>query len=130
MNADSVLAVFASAVRGVPGVRRVDRFQALLADTLSDPVARRWSHQFPANVSVELVITLTPLSIWRGNIATHGSPYDFDSNVPLIFFGAGVRPGKHAEFVRTVDLAPTLAVLAGVKPTQPIDGVVLQAAIR
>lgn len=130
VNADSVLAVFASAVRGVPGVRRVDRFEALLADTLSDPVARRWSHQFPANVSVELVITLTPLSIWRGNIATHGSPYDFDSNVPLIFFGAGVRPGKHAEFVRTVDLAPTLAVLAGVKPTQPIDGVVLQAAIR
>lgn len=130
VNADSVLAEFAKAVRGIAGVRRVDRFQALLADTLTDPIARRWSHQFPPGVNVELVITLTPYSIWRGNIATHGSPYDFDSNVPIIFAGAGVLPGKHAEFVRTVDIAPTLAAIAGVKPTQPIDGVVLKAAIR
>ena len=129
VNADSVLAAFAATVRAVPGVARVDRFQSLLADTLADPVARRWSHQFPSTANVELVITLTPLSIWQGNIATHGSPYDFDSNVPLIFSGAGVRPGRHAEFVRTVDLAPTLAALAGIKPTERIDGVVLTSAI-
>ncbi len=130
VNADSVLAAFAATVRAVPGVARVDRFQSLLADTLADPVARRWSHQFPSTANVELVITLTPLSIWQGNIATHGSPYDFDSNVPLIFSGAGVRPGLHAEFVRTVDLAPTLAALAGIKPTERIDGVVLTSALR
>lgn len=130
VSADSVLSAFAIAIRSVPGVGRVDRFRPMLADTLTDPIARRWSHQFPSNSNVELVITLTPLSIWRGNIATHGSPYDFDSNVPMIFAGAGVRPGKYPEFVRTVDLAPTLAALAGVKPTQAIDGVVLKAAIR
>ncbi|MEP6618328.1 MAG: alkaline phosphatase family protein [bacterium] len=130
VNADSVLDAFAASIRKVSGVSRVDHFQALLADTLSDPIARRWSHQFPTNANVELVITLTPLSIWRGNIATHGSPYDYDSNVPLVFAGAGVQPGKHTEFVRTVDLAPTVAALVGVKPTQPIDGVVLQSAIR
>ncbi len=130
VNGDSVLAAFADQVRKLPGVARVDRFKALLADTLTDPIARRWSHQFPANTTVDLVVTLTPFSLWRGNIASHGSPYDYDSNVPLVFYGAGVQPGKHGEFVRTVDLAPTLAALAGVKPTERLDGVILRGALK
>jgi arylsulfatase A-like enzyme len=79
---------------------------------------------------VELVVTLTPFSLWRGNVSSHGSPYDYDSNVPLVFYGAGVKPGKHGEFVRTVDLAPTLAFLAGVAPLEKLDGVVLRSALK
>ena len=79
---------------------------------------------------IELIVTLTPLSIFGGNVASHGSPYDYDSHVPLIFYGAGVKPGRHTEFVRTVDLAPTLAAIAGVKPTERLDGVVLKQAVR
>lgn len=129
-SADSAIDAFAAAARSIPGVLRVDHVRALLADTLSDPIARRWSHQFPVTTVIELVVTLTPLSTWGGNIASHGSPYDYDSHVPLIFFGTGVRPGRYPAFVRTVDLAPTLARLAGVRPTERLDGVVLTAAIR
>jgi arylsulfatase A-like enzyme len=111
-------------------VRRVDRFRALVADTANDPIARRWAHQFPATAPIELIVTLTPLSTWVGNIAAHGSPYDYDSHVPLIFYGAGVRPGKYSEFVRTVDLAPTLAELAGVRPKERVDGVVLRGVLK
>jgi hypothetical protein len=129
VNADSVLSSLATSLRAIPGIARVDWFKKLLADTATDPIARRWSHQFPADAPVDLVITLTPFSLWRGNISSHGSPYDYDSNVPLVFYGAGVQTGKHAEFVRTVDLAPTLAALAGVRPTETLDGVVLRPAI-
>lgn len=129
-NADSAIAAFASAIKAVPGVRRVDGFQALAADTLTDPIARRWRHQFPANANIALVVTLTPGSTWAGNIAFHGTPYDYDSHVPIVFYGAGVKPGKFADVVRTVDIAPTLAVLAGVRPTETLDGVPLTAAIR
>jgi arylsulfatase A-like enzyme len=129
-NADSVLDVLAKALRAVPGVARVDRFSKLLADTLRDPVARRWAHTFPAAAQIELITTLTPLSTFGGNVASHGSGYDYDSGVPLIFYGAGVKPGRVADFVRTVDLAPTLAAIAGVKPSEPLDGVVLKKAVR
>ena len=129
-NADSALEAFAASARLIPGVLRVDRLRTLRADTLTDPVARRWAHQFPLTTPIELVVTLTPLSTWGGNIASHGSPYNYDSSVPLIFYGAGVRPGRFRQFVRTVDLAPTLAELAGVVPVGAIDGVVLKDAIR
>ncbi|MCE2901422.1 MAG: alkaline phosphatase family protein [Gemmatimonas sp.] len=122
---DSTVQGFAALARLVPGVARADRFAQLLGDTLTDEIARRWAHQFPAASNVELVFTLDPLSTWGGNVASHGSPYAYDSHVPLIFAGAGVTAGKHPQFVRTVDLAPTLASLLGVKALEPIDGVPL-----
>ena len=44
--------------------------------------------------------------------AVHGSPYEYDRHVPLIFLGAGVTPGMSDQRARTVDIAPTLAFLA------------------
>jgi predicted AlkP superfamily pyrophosphatase or phosphodiesterase len=129
VNADSAIDAFAANVRREPGVRRVDHYQTLIADSLMDPIARRWSHQFPVTAPVELVITLSPFSTWGGNVASHGSPYDYDSQVPMLFYGPGVRAGRYGAFVRTVDLAPTLAALAGVKPTERLDGVVLGDAL-
>ncbi|MBI5837647.1 MAG: alkaline phosphatase family protein [Candidatus Eisenbacteria bacterium] len=38
----------------------------------------------------------------------HGAPYAYDNHVPLVFYGAGVRPGRHAEPVSPADVAPTL----------------------
>ena len=130
VNADSTLDALASVLRKAPGVARVDRFPKILADSLRDPVARRWAHQFPPNVPIELIVTLTPLSTFGGNVASHASGYDYDSHVPLIFYGAGVKPGRVTDFVRTVDLAPTLAAIAGVKPSEPLDGVVLTKGVR
>jgi hypothetical protein len=128
---DSVLAIFALQARTLPGVGRVDRFQDLLrGDTINDAITRRWVHQFPAQSNVEMVITLTRFSIFSGIVATHGSPYDYDTNVPLIFAGPWFAPGRYTEFVRTVDLAPTLAEIAGVKPGERLDGVVLRRALK
>lgn len=122
---DSVIEAFARAARTQPGIARVDRWSKILADSASDEIARRWAHQFPAQSSVEAVVTLNPYSTWGGNIASHGSPRDYDSHVPIIFFGAGVVSGVRTEAVRTVDIAPTLAAILGITPLEKLDGVAL-----
>jgi arylsulfatase A-like enzyme len=63
-------------------------------------------------------------------IAMHGSPYDDDSHVPILFYGAPFKPGRYPAFARTVDIAPTLAQVLGITPTEPLDGRPLTAAIR
>lgn len=122
---DQIMEWFAARARTVPGVARVDRFSKMLRDTVSSEVARRWAHQFPWPSNLELVFTLDQLSTWGGNIASHGSPWPYDSQVPIIFAGAGIVPGQHSQFVRTVDIAPTLAQLIGVRVGERIDGVPL-----
>jgi predicted AlkP superfamily pyrophosphatase or phosphodiesterase len=133
VNADSLVLAFRDMILKVPGVRRADRIRDLVhADTVHDNVARRWLHMFDSDSVYALVVTLTPYSYWGkpGGSAEHGSPYDYDAHVPMIFYGAPFKPGKYAERVRVVDMAPTLARVVGVAPLQKIDGHALTAAAR
>jgi predicted AlkP superfamily pyrophosphatase or phosphodiesterase len=54
--------------------------------------------------------------------SVHGSPYAYDRLVPVIFYGAGVPHRTLATGGRTVDVAPTLAALAGVATPGKLDG--------
>ena len=128
----AVLDQFMANARQTPGVKRIDRLESLRSkDTLSDPVARRWVHEFPAGTNVELVATLDPGSLWTWTlVAAHSSGYDIDSHIPIIFYGPGFTHGKYNQFVRSVDIAPTLARRLGVKPLEIIDGVPLLDALK
>ena len=72
---------------------------------------------------VHLEIRLTPGTVeYTGGGTNHGSPYRHDRHVPLIFLGAGMRPGRSDARVRTVDVAPTLAALAGIPAPADLAG--------
>ncbi len=118
-------------LRAVPGVMRADRFSDLSrADTTRDAISRRWLHMFPDDQRPAVVITTVPGDTYTGDAGKHGSPHDYDSNVPLVFHGSRFTTGRHARFVRTVDLAATLAASIGVTPMERLDGRVLSEALR
>lgn len=48
--------------------------------------------------------------------ATHGSPWRYDTYVPIIFAGMGIPARRIDRRVHTVDIAPTLSLLVGAKP--------------
>ena len=85
---------------------------------------------FAPNMPVAVVTTLKPFWYFAGLVtATHGSPHDYDARVPVLFYGAGINPGHYPDVVRVVDMAPTLAELLGVRPSERLDGVPLKAAL-
>ena len=133
VKTDSILDAVAARMRAVPGVGRVDRAADLtLADTASDPVARRWLHQLAPDAGVVRVVTLQPGSVWgieNAPIAMHGQPTDDDAHVPIIFWGRGVKGGTYRGRANTVDIAPTLGRLLGVTPLSLIDGHALTDAL-
>lgn len=77
-----------------------------------------------------LVVRLVEGAHSSSDATTHGTPYYYDRNVPLIFMGPGVPAGSSDEPARTVDLAPTLAELAGVPYPDDLDGRPLIRAAR
>jgi hypothetical protein len=132
VDADSVLDAFIADAKREPGVGRADKISALAkADTVKDPVARRWLHAVPPDLPIEVVVTLKPGSVW-GDYATgiHGGPSDDDAHVPVVFYGPPFKPGRYGEFARVTDLAATLAAVLNVRPTNRLDGRVLRSAIR
>ena len=131
-GADAMLRLLAKDFMQVPGVLRADLMTDIeKADTTRDYIARRYLHTFSPRSNIRLIATLTPYSYWLPvTIAMHGSPHDADANVPVLFWGAGVEPGQYPDTVRVVDMAPTLAAILGVKPTEALDGRVLTKVVR
>ena len=50
-----------------------------------------------------------------GITTTHGSPWDYDRRVPILFWRKGLAPMEQPAPVETVDIAPTLAALVGLE---------------
>lgn len=132
IDADSLVTAFIETARAIPGVARVDRVSELArADTANDKIARRWLHALPPEMPAEVVITGAEFAVPLGSTyAQHGSPWDYDAHVPVIFYGAPFKPGKYDAFARVVDMAPTLAWVTATPPLERLDGRVLRAALR
>ena len=65
-----------------------------------------------------------------GSVTTHGTSYLYDRQVPAIFMAPGVAGGRQDEYLATVDIAPTLAGLAGIHVPEDVDGRDLAPALR
>lgn len=128
----AIARAFAREARRIPGVMRVDVIDDLArVDTVRDTYARRWLHMFRPGGEALAVVTLEPYWLaGTGSIATHGSPHDYDAKVPVIFWGAAFAAGLDTGSARVVDIAPTLAQLLGITPSETLDGVVLSRAFK
>ena len=131
VDPEPILQRFVQVLRTTPGIARVDRVRDLSPrDTVRDAVTRRWIHMIPPESPVEYVFTPVQGSYAAdARIAEHGAPYDADARVPVIFYGPWFRAGRHDERALVVDMAPTLARVAGVAPTERLDGRVLTQAL-
>jgi predicted AlkP superfamily pyrophosphatase or phosphodiesterase len=63
--------------------------------------------------SGDITFVLEPGWIESGSVqgTTHGSPYAYDTHVPMLFFGFGVKQGTSAVYHPITDIAPTVSVL-------------------
>ena len=84
------------------------------------------------DVSGEVQYVLKPNWMFASEAAaTHGSPYPYDTHVPLLMYGpAWLKPGRVDTPVEMVDLAPTLSSLLGVPAPSSSMGKVLPVLAR
>jgi len=60
---------------------------------------------------------------------THGSPYSYDTHVPLIWYGANIKQGSSSEKVAPCDIVPTLSYLLGIGSDITFTGQILREII-
>jgi hypothetical protein len=81
---------------------------------------------FDPGVSGDLLVLLKPRittieSPGPGYVETHGSPWDYDRRVPILFWRKTMPGFEQPLSVETVDIAPTLAATIGL-PVKGLDG--------
>jgi len=103
--------------------RRVDpRIEAPLL-SLGDRMALSFYEGRSAEISVALDPMVTPAPAFPGLfLQGHGSPYDVNRRVPLLFWWPGVAHQERTPPVNVADIAPTLARVVGLAPAADVDG--------
>jgi predicted AlkP superfamily pyrophosphatase or phosphodiesterase len=115
INREEIERVVAEAVLTVPGVNRAFTRTQLETGSISagDVVGRRVLHGFHPRRSGDVILVQEPFKYFGEGAspipATHGSPYSYDTHVPLVIMGAGVVAGRYAQAATPADIAPTLA---------------------
>jgi len=60
---------------------------------------------------------------------SHGVPYAYDAQIPLVLLGRGVRPGVYTQSIQATDVAPTAAMLMEMGGLAAAEGVPRSEAI-
>ncbi len=120
LKAKNVTAVAASAVvRGVlaarPEIVRVFTREDFEQSGPMDAIGESMRLSYHAGRSPDVMFVTKPYFFDRSpSGTTHGTPYNYDSHVPLLWYGAGVPAGVRGEQVGVDDLVPTLGNLLGI----------------
>ncbi len=92
--------------------------------TLAQRVAAGFDEKRSGDFYVILKPRVTPIPDGiTGYVATHGSAWNYDRRVPILFWSKGLKGFEQPNAVETVDILPTLAGLIGLSvPASEIDG--------
>lgn len=121
LKLDDVSRVVATELIKIDGIGYAIPSTDLAAGRVPDasPIARQVLRNFNPKRSGDVYIIYEPH--WCPThskdvaVVNHGSPWVYDTYVPIIFSGWNVLPTKISRYVETVDIAPTVALLLGIK---------------
>src|SRR5581483_1641753 len=101
------------------------KVQLAAGDVPSTDTGRRFAHGYSPYGGWYLLAQMPPFTLpWRSG-TTHGSPYSYDTHVPLLFYGLPFRSGIYRTHAEPADMAPTLASLLGINQPSNATGRVL-----
>ena len=71
-------------------------------------------YNFQRSGDVLFVIEPGYLNSSRYQGTSHGTGYNYDTHVPMLFYGWNIKPGSNVKYQRITDIAPTVAMLLNI----------------
>ncbi len=102
--------VVKKAIEGLPFIQAAYTRGDLLKGQVTGKLGRQALLSFHPKRSGDVFYQLKPFYLkMLGGGTNHGSPYSYDTHMPLLWYGIGVKPGLYTESAGVSDLAPTLS---------------------
>lgn len=97
-------------------------------DSAPSEIAQRFRNNVYPGRSPSLFVQFKPYYLIHAykTGTGHGSVYDYDSRVPMVFMGKGILAGQDTTSCATIDFAPTIAAMMGIAIPNEVDGKALE----
>ena len=116
LNHHEVLEFATDAVRAEPHIFRAWSKDALLRGEVShDLVGDAVNNGFYPPRAADVFYLPEPYWLNGKTGTSHGTPFGYDTHVPVIFMGPGIKAGVYNQAIRPNDIAPTLATLLSIE---------------
>jgi predicted AlkP superfamily pyrophosphatase or phosphodiesterase len=84
------------------------KYEGYKGDNLKSLIANGYNHKRSGNVAFSYQTGWLDI---QETGTTHGAAYTYDTHVPLIFFGAGIKKGESVKPYYITEVAPTISIL-------------------
>ena len=84
------------------------KFESYKSDSYKSLIANGYNHKRSGNVAFSYLPGWLDI---QETGTTHGAAYGYDTHVPLIFFGAGIKNGESVKPYSITEIAPTISIL-------------------
>ena len=109
-----------------------DQFEKLNNQTrFFDGIMNSLQNGYNQKISGDVMMIPYPATLIRGRTGTsHGSGYSYDTHIPLIFYGNGIKKGVSKSKYEIIDIAPTIANLLRIEAPNSSTGKIITEALK
>ncbi|WP_020599653.1 alkaline phosphatase PafA [Spirosoma panaciterrae] len=130
ITVQDVCQVMRDVTRNTDGVANVVNLHELGTASLNDYQLTLYKNGTHAKRSGDIQLVIEPGWMAGSIAASHGGPYAYDTHIPLLFYGWGVKPGETFARTSVADTAPTLAALLKILEPNGSVGKVIGTLIK
>jgi predicted AlkP superfamily pyrophosphatase or phosphodiesterase len=110
LDVNRVAQKIADEVLNFEGVYKSVTARTLQTTTFTNGILNSLQHGYNQKYSGDVLLIPNPSTISYGKKGTtHGSGYSYDTHIPVIFYGNGIKKGTSKRKYEIIDIAPTIA---------------------
>jgi len=105
--------------------------RTLQTTNFTDGIMNSLQNGYNQKFSGDVLMIPYPATLINGAKGTsHGSGYSYDTHVPLIFYGYGIKKGKSLKKYDITDIAPTIANLLKIEAPNGTSGKIIEEVLK
>ena len=116
---------------GYPNIYQVYTGYQMWQNGYTQGIANLVQNGFNQKRSGDVIFVLAPATLTGSKTGTsHGTPFSYDTHVPLLFYGQGIKKGSTVKKTVIPDIAATIAALLGIEFPSGTTGIPISEALQ
>ncbi|MCL7763312.1 alkaline phosphatase family protein [Polaribacter sp. Z014] len=131
LEVNTVAQKLADEVLNFDGIYKAVTARTLQTTHFSSGILNSLQNGYNQKLSGDVLMIPYPATLTGGKTGTsHGSGYSYDTHVPIIFYGNGIKQGASSKRYNITDIAPTIANLLKIEAPNGTSGVVIDEVLE
>lgn len=131
LKVDEVAEIFANELVNFETINKAVSAKTLQNSNFTKGILNVLQNGYHQKFSGDVILIPNPASISRQKTGTtHGSGFSYDTHVPIIFYGNGIKKGVSKKYYEITDIAPTIANLLRIEAPNSTTGKIIDEVLK